>query len=72
MTEIINDILQVFSTNSDAIILTVATGAATIMVFAIRYIFNLLSDVTLKTPTILDDKLLQKIKDIFKSKIKDL
>ena len=72
MTEIINDVLQMFTMNSDAIILTVATGVATVMVFAVKYIFNLLGDITLKTPTILDDKLLQKIKDVFKSKIKNI
>ncbi len=72
MTEIINDVLQMFTMNSDAIILTLATGVATIMVFAVKYIFNLLNDIAKKTPTILDEKLLQKIKDIFKSKIKNI
>ncbi len=72
MQEIINNILQIFSLNSDAIMLAAATGIAAVMVFAIKYIFLLASVLTKKTATKLDEKLLQKIKDVFKNKIKDI
>lgn len=72
MQEILNDVLQIFTLNSDAIVLTLATGIATVMVFVVKYLFSTVQALVKRTATTLDDNLLQKIKEVFKNKISNI
>ena len=72
MQDLLNNILQIFSSNSDTISLSLATGFATILVFALKYIFIFAGRFASRTPTNIDDKIVSETKDIVKEKIKGL
>ena len=72
MQEIFNQILQLLSANSDALVLSVATGLAAAIAFAVKYLFALVQRLTQATPTALDDNIIEKTRKLLKDKLKDM
>ena len=66
------DILNALSLNTDAVSLSLATGIATVLVMALKFLFTLARRLAQKTPTTLDDKVVDETEIAFKEKSKNL
>lgn len=71
MQEIIQTITEILP-HTDAVILSLATGAGAMLAVAVKMIFSLLGGFTKKTATEIDDKMIEGTKQSFKDKIKDI
>ena len=71
MQEIINEISQFISLNSDAVVLAFATGIAAILILILKAIFTFAEIAAGKTYNTLDDKIVKKVKEVLKNKMKN-
>lgn len=58
--------------NMDALTLSIATGIATLLILALKALFSLVRSLVRKTPTDLDDKIVDQTEQSFKDKSKNL
>lgn len=72
MSNIFHAFLQSLSLNADALGMSLATALATALVFGLKAIFSFARGVAQKTPTIVDDKIVDETETAFKEKSRDL
>lgn len=58
--------------NLDALTLSLATGIATVLILALKAVFALARRLAVRTPTAVDDKLVDETVAAFKEKSRDL
>jgi hypothetical protein len=66
------DILSLLPVNMDAIGLSLAGGIATLLVFILRALFSMARKFAERTPTVIDDKIVDETKKALKEKSKDI
>ena len=72
MLNILKNILQSLSLNTDALGLSLATGIATGIVFALKSLFSGLRKLAQKTPTAADDKIVDETETALRDQSKDI
>lgn len=72
MPNLLHALLGLMPLNMDALSLSIATGIATGLVFGLKALFALARKLAQKTPTPVDDKIIDETEEAFKDKSKDL
>jgi uncharacterized membrane protein YesL len=72
MQDILHALLRFLPLNMDALGLSLATGIATGLVLALKALFSLARRWAQKTPSAIDDKIVDETEDAFKEKSKDI
>lgn len=72
MQEVFKALTDILTVNIDAISLSLATGLATLLILALKGLFALARRLARKTPTAVDDKIIDDTEAAFKDKSRDL
>jgi uncharacterized membrane protein YesL len=72
MQDILHALLQLLPLNTDALGLSLATGIATGLVLILKALFSFARQWAQKTPSTIDDKIVNEAEDAFKEKSKNL